>query len=60
MEKENEELKRMMGLLPPLQVRREGYDPRTFFEQGKSRPVGITSGSAVGPFGTFKRTRPVV
>ncbi|KAK0503872.1 hypothetical protein EDD18DRAFT_479679 [Armillaria luteobubalina] len=60
LEKENEELKRMMGLLPPLQVRREGYDPRTFFEQGKSRPVGISSGSAVGPFGTFKRTRPVV
>ncbi|KAK0487316.1 hypothetical protein IW261DRAFT_1447215 [Armillaria novae-zelandiae] len=59
LEKENEELRRMLGLLPPGQARREGpgYDPRAFFEQGKARPVGI---AAVGPFGTFKRTRPGV
>ncbi|KAK0201681.1 hypothetical protein DFS33DRAFT_1349165 [Desarmillaria ectypa] len=61
LEKENEELKRMMGLLPSLQARREGYDSRALFEPGKSRPVGIaSSGSSVGPFGTFKRNRPVV
>ncbi|KAG7443135.1 uncharacterized protein BT62DRAFT_982274 [Guyanagaster necrorhizus] len=59
LEKENEELKRMMGLLP-LQARMEGYDSKTLFEPGKSRPVGISPGSSVGPFGTFKRNRPVV
>ncbi|KAG5646544.1 hypothetical protein DXG03_003311 [Asterophora parasitica] len=66
LEKENEELKRMMGLLS-AQPRSNSEPPYTRFESPRleqqripSIPkTGITgAGQSVGPFGTYKRMRP--
>ncbi|KIK07997.1 hypothetical protein K443DRAFT_672882 [Laccaria amethystina LaAM-08-1] len=68
LEKENEELKRMMGLMPP-QPRRASADPirsssalevRPIVEAvrapGVPKPSGVLN-SNLGPFGTYKRMR---
>jgi len=64
LEKENEELRRMMGLVPP-HPRRSNSEPRPTFEAPRPPPqrnpsqnrLGGAAGT-VGPFGTYKRTRP--
>ncbi|KAF8895432.1 hypothetical protein BD779DRAFT_1499496, partial [Infundibulicybe gibba] len=61
LEKENEELRRMMGLLP-TQPRRGASDPRVAFEplprreQVRVSKLGGAAGT-VGPFGVYKRMR---
>ncbi|KAG5652890.1 hypothetical protein H0H81_003254 [Sphagnurus paluster] len=64
LEKENEELRRMMGLVP-AELKRRNSDARPTFESPRQEQQRIPSGpkldnatGAVGPFGTYKRTRP--
>jgi hypothetical protein len=62
LEKENEELQRMMGLVA-VQPRRSNSDSRHTFEPphrlGMQQRVSRMGGAseAVGPYGTYKRTR---
>jgi len=64
LEKENEELRRMMGLVA-VQSRRSNSDTRPTFEPPRQEQQRVSSipklGGAtgtVGPFGTYKRVRP--
>lgn len=67
LEQENQELRRMLGLLPPVskedtsQSGRE--EPRSFFDPMRIQRTGSAIPPAMhphlsGPFGTFKRPRP--
>ena len=58
--KENEELKRMLGILPPLtkedlQVKEE---PKPFYDGGRIQRTASAIPMNEGPFGTYKRARP--
>lgn len=60
LEKENEELRRMMGLLPPpTKEEPQQQEARPFYEPIRlQRTVSQVPAAAMGPYGTFKRTRP--
>ncbi|KIY71690.1 hypothetical protein CYLTODRAFT_418594 [Cylindrobasidium torrendii FP15055 ss-10] len=67
LEQENQELRRMLGLLPPVpkEDQRGREDPRSFFDPmriqrtGSAIPPAAMHQQLSGPFGTFKRARPL-
>ncbi len=59
LEKENEELRRMLGVLPlvPKEEPQPHQDSRPFFEPIRLQRT-VSQIPAVGPYGTYKRARP--